>query len=38
MAHGIKDRQEWANWLAWTQWRWDEIEAGLPIKHLFARV
>ena len=35
MAHGIKDRQEWANWLAWTQWRWDEIESGLPIKHLF---
>lgn len=35
MAHGIRDRQEWANWLAWTQWSWDEIESGDPIKHLF---
>ena len=38
MAHGIQDRQEWANWLAWTQWRWDEIAAGNPIKHIFERV
>lgn len=35
MAHGIRDRQAWANWLAWTQWSWDEIESGDPIKHLF---
>ena len=38
MAHGIRDRQEWAHWLAWTQWRWDEIESGEPIKHLFERI
>ena len=35
MAYGILDRQEWANWLAWTQWSWDEIRAGKPIRHLF---
>ena len=35
MAHGIKDREEWAHWLAWTQWNWSEIESGYPIKHLF---
>lgn len=35
MAYGIKDRDEWAAWLAWTQWHWDEIRAGEPIKHLF---
>jgi hypothetical protein len=35
MAHGIQDRESWAHWLAWTQWRWDEIESGKPIKHLF---
>ena len=35
MAHGVDDRQEWAHWLAWTQWRWDEIEDGEPIRHLF---
>ena len=29
------DRTEWCQWLAWTQWHWDEIEAGLPIRHLF---
>ena len=22
-------------WLAWTQWTWDEIETGTPIAHLF---
>jgi len=35
MAHGIADRQQWAHWLAWTQWQWDEIRDGKPIKHLF---
>jgi len=38
MAHGIRDRTEWAHWLAWTQWHWSEIEAGQPIKHLFESV
>jgi hypothetical protein len=43
MAHGIwerwgNDRAAWAHWLAWTQWRWDEIAAGEPIRHLFDRV
>lgn len=28
-------RDEWCHWLAWTQWHHDEIEEGLPIKHLF---
>ena len=29
------NRDEWCQWLAWTQWHWDEIEAGHPIRHLF---
>lgn len=29
------DRIAWAEWLAWTQWRWDEIREGFPIRHLF---
>jgi hypothetical protein len=29
------NRDEWLQWLAWTQWHHDEIEAGLPIGHLF---
>lgn len=28
-------RQEWLHWLAWTQWHHDEVQLGLPIKHLF---
>lgn len=32
------DRRDWAEWLAWTQWHWDEIEQGLPIKHLFEAI
>ena len=35
LAYGIEDRDEWATWLAWTQWNWDEIRAGKPIAHLF---
>ena len=35
MAYGIEDRDEWAHWLAWTQWSWDEIRAGRPIEHYF---
>ena len=35
----ITDRANMANqslgWLAWTQWSWDEIEQGEPIRHLF---
>jgi len=31
------DRTAWAHWLAWTQWRWDEIRSGNPISHLFDR-
>jgi len=38
MAYGILDRQEWANWLAYTQWSWDEIREGKPIKHLFEAI
>lgn len=38
MAHGIRDREEWAHWLAWTQWSWNEIREGEPIRHLFERV
>ena len=29
------DRRPWLEWLAWTQWHWDEIRDGTPIKHLF---
>lgn len=29
------DRRPWAEWLAWTQWHHDEIDAGTPIRHLF---
>ena len=29
------DRRSWARWLAWTQWRHDEISDGEPIRHLF---
>lgn len=36
MAYGIEDREEWAHWLAWTQWSWGEIREGRPIEHLFA--
>lgn len=35
MAHGVRNREEWAHWLAWTQWNWNEIEAGKPIAHIF---
>ena len=38
MAFGITDREQWATWLAWTQWRWNEIRAGAPIKHLFEAI
>jgi hypothetical protein len=38
MAHGIQDRQDWAHWLAWTQWSWKEIAAGKPIQHLFEAI
>lgn len=38
MAHGIQDREAWAHWLAWTQWNWNEIESGYPIKHLFEAI
>ena len=31
----VGNRTRWCRWLAWTQWRWDEIEAGEPIRHLF---
>jgi hypothetical protein len=35
----VKDPTSMANktlgWLAWTQWSWDEIEQGEPIRHLF---
>jgi hypothetical protein len=33
MAYGAEDREAWARWLAWTQWRWEEIRSGIP--HLF---
>lgn len=36
MAFGSEDRETWAHWLAWTQWRWDEIREG--IGHLFDHV
>lgn len=29
------DRENWLEWLAWTQFEWSEIEQGEPIKHLF---
>lgn len=28
-------RQHFFEWLAWTQWHWDEIRDGEPIRHLF---
>ena len=31
----MPDRTEWLHWLAWTQWHWNEIAMGTPIKHLF---
>ena len=30
-----RDRRPWLDWLCWTQWSWDEIRAGKPIRHLF---
>lgn len=36
MIHGMRDRERWAHWVAWTQWSWDEIRQGTPIGHLFA--
>jgi hypothetical protein len=35
VAYGVTDRESWAHWLAWAQWRWDEIEAGEPMRHLW---
>jgi len=35
MAYGSEDRESWAHWLAWTQWRWDEIRGGRAIEHIF---
>ena len=32
------DRKKWLQWLSCTQWHWDEIEAGRPIKHLFEAI
>lgn len=32
------DRRPWLEWLAWTQWHWDEIREGEPIKHLFEAI
>ena len=32
------DREPWLQWLAWTQWHWDEIREGEPIKHLFEAI
>ena len=29
------ERKDWLRWLAWTQWHYDEIAAGEPIRHLF---
>lgn len=29
------ERRPWLDWLAWTQWHWNEIQDGLPIAHLF---
>lgn len=42
MCYGLwdrwgNDRAAWAHWLAWTQWRWDEIQSG-AIRHIFDRV
>ncbi len=38
-AHDLRvvmpDRRPWLEWLAWTQWSWDEIERGKPIAHHF---
>jgi len=34
-VHEYQDRGPWLEWLAWTQWSWDEIEQGEPIAHLF---
>jgi hypothetical protein len=38
MSYGVEDREQWAHWLAWTQWHWDEIREGDPIGHLFGRL
>lgn len=35
MIYGMQDRDAWARWIAWTQWSWDEIRQGEPIRHLF---
>ncbi len=32
------DRRSWVKWLAWTQWRHDEISDGEPIRHLFESI
>ncbi len=31
-------RTPWLRWLVWTQWNYDEIAAGAPIRHLFERL
>ncbi len=34
-VRSIKPREPWLDWLAYTQWHYDEISDGKPIKHLF---
>lgn len=35
MAYGWMRRDFLLPWLAWTQWSWDEIRDGEPVRHLF---
>ena len=31
-------RRPWLEWLCWTQWSWNEIRSGEPIRHLFRKI
>lgn len=31
----VPNRMDWLRWLSWTQWHWQEIAQGEPIRHLF---
>jgi hypothetical protein len=34
----MPERQQWANWLAYTEWSTDEIKEGLPWKRIRERL
>ena len=38
LSPNMPERQQWANWLAYTEWSTDEIKEGLPWKRIRERL